>query len=163
MPCRDFETGRLAPKGILLVEAPNSTIRPQQPSENSLIYETHLAGLTRHPASNRLTALLAAYPEFASVPAVADDQRGTYRGAAMLAPYLKALGVNVVEFLPVQEFDNDDNPVDQLEPTTGDIRPWVSSRQIGTMRMTSRQVAPLRSSRRWWTLSTVRASRSTWM
>lgn len=114
VPCRDFETGRLAPKGILLVEAPNSTIRPQQPSENSLIYETHLAGLTRHPASNRLTALLAAYPEFASVPAVADDQRGTYRGAAMLAPYLKALGVNVVEFLPVQEFDNDDNPVDQV-------------------------------------------------
>ena len=30
----------------------------------------------------------------------------------MLAPYLKALGVNTIELLPVHESDNDANPVD---------------------------------------------------
>ena len=111
--CREFDTGSFAPKGVLLAETLNPTIRPQQPCENSLIYETHLAGLTRHPASSRLAPLLAAYTDFAAVPAIPDDQRGTYRAAARLGPYLKALGVNAVEFLPIQEFDNDENPADQ--------------------------------------------------
>jgi len=57
----------------------------------SVIYETHVRSLTMHPSSG------AAHP-------------GTFRGVAETAPYLKDLGVTAVELLPVQEFDELDNP-----------------------------------------------------
>ncbi len=41
-----------------------------------------------------------------SVPAAV---QGTYAGAALKAPYLASLGVTAVEFLPVQETQNDSN------------------------------------------------------
>ncbi|NBV90078.1 MAG: glycogen debranching enzyme GlgX, partial [Actinobacteria bacterium] len=63
-------------------------VRPNIPPENTIIYETHVAGLTgKHP----------------SIP---PEQRGTYAG--MMHPdviaYLKDLGVTTVELLPVQQF-----------------------------------------------------------
>ena len=39
-------------------------------------------------------------------------QRGTYAGAALKASYLAGLGVTAVEFLPVQETQNDQNDID---------------------------------------------------
>jgi glycogen operon protein len=35
-----------------------------------------------------------------------DKYAGTYKGAGFMAPYLSALGMTMVEFLPVQEFQN---------------------------------------------------------
>src|SRR5207237_7494536 len=43
--------------------------------------------------------------------------RGTYAGAATKASYLAGLGVTAVEFLPVQETQNDSNDVDPNSDT----------------------------------------------
>ena len=43
---------------------------------------------------------------FEAVVGVPDLLRGTYAGAAYLAPYLKALGFTTVEWLPVQDTEN---------------------------------------------------------
>lgn len=44
---------------------------------------------------------------------VPSELRGTYAGAAYRASYLKSIGVTAVEFLPVQETQNDQNDTDQ--------------------------------------------------
>jgi isoamylase len=59
------------------------------PFEELIIYETHLKGFTAHPSSK------------VSSP-------GTYKGFIEKISHLKKLGVNAVEFLPLQEFYIDD-------------------------------------------------------
>ncbi len=91
---RDMDSGPLAPKGIILPEDANlDTIRakPERPLKDDIIYEVHLRGLTKND------------------PGVPEPLRGTYRGAALTAKYLTELGVTAVEFLPVQEMQNDAN------------------------------------------------------
>ena len=51
---------------------------------------------------------------------IPEEERGTYRGAARKADYLKQLGVTAVEFLPVHESENDGNDI----PGTKDINYW---------------------------------------
>ena len=63
------------------------------PISQSIIYEMHLAGFTRHPNSG-----------------VAPEKRGTYAGLIEKIPYLKQLGVSAVELLPVFQFDEQDAP-----------------------------------------------------
>jgi isoamylase len=55
-----------------------------------VIYETHVRGFTRHQSSG------AAAP-------------GTYAALADRIPYLRRLGVNCVQLLPIAEFDETDN------------------------------------------------------
>jgi isoamylase len=62
-----------------------------RPYTNTLIYELHVRGFTRHPNSG-----------------VAPDKRGTFAGLIEKIPYLKALGVTAVELLPVFQFDSQD-------------------------------------------------------
>jgi isoamylase len=62
----------------------------QTPFEDLLIYEMHVRGLTAHPSSG------VKYP-------------GTYAAVREKIPYLKDLGVNAVELLPVHEFDEFEN------------------------------------------------------
>ncbi|WP_328311914.1 glycogen debranching protein GlgX [Streptomyces sp. NBC_00442] len=69
------------------------------PGEDLVIYETHVRGFTRHPSSGV-------------------DAPGTYAGLREKIPYLRELGVNCVELLPVFEFDELDNP--RTNPVTGD-------------------------------------------
>jgi glycogen operon protein len=69
------------------------------PLRFSVLYETHVRGLTRHPSSG------AEHP-------------GTYKGVIERIPYFKQLGVTSLEFLPVQEFDEDENP--RHNPRTGE-------------------------------------------
>jgi len=69
----------------------------RQPSSQTIIYEMHVAGFTRHPSSG-----------------VADDKRGTYAGMIEKIPYLKDLGVNAVELLPVFQYDALDCPPDRV-------------------------------------------------
>jgi glycogen operon protein len=63
----------------------------QIPYSKSIIYELHVGGFTRHSSSG-----------------VALEKRGTYAGLIEKIPYLKALGVNAVELLPIHQFDDQD-------------------------------------------------------
>jgi glycogen operon protein len=53
----------------------------------------HVGGFTRHPSSG-----------------VAAARRGTYAGLVEKIPYLRDLGVNAVELLPIFAFDEEDGP-----------------------------------------------------
>ena len=64
-----------------------------RPVAQTVIYELHVAGFTRHPNSK-----------------VEPAKRGTYAGLIDKIPYLKDLGVTAVELLPVFQFDRQDAP-----------------------------------------------------
>ena len=72
---------------------------PHIPTEDLVVYETHARGYTRHPSSG-VTA------------------PGTFAGLREKIPYLKELGVNCIELLPIFEFDETDNP--RTDPDTGE-------------------------------------------
>ena len=61
------------------------------PLNESVIYEMHLGGFTRHPSAG------TTHP-------------GTYRGLIDKIPYLSDLGITHVELLPVMAFDRQDVP-----------------------------------------------------
>jgi isoamylase len=65
----------------------------RRPSSQTIIYEMHVKGFTRHPSS-----------------AVSEETRGTFRGLIDKIPYLKDLGISAVELLPVFQFDPQDCP-----------------------------------------------------
>ncbi|MFJ6676189.1 glycogen debranching protein GlgX [Actinosynnema sp. NPDC091369] len=65
-------------------------LAPRLPVEDLVIYEAHVRGFTRHPSSG------VARP-------------GTFAGLIEKIPYLRELGVNCVELLPVFEFDELEN------------------------------------------------------
>jgi glycogen operon protein len=114
VPSRNFDTGRWAPKGIVLAPEPTPIgDRPFLPPEKAIIYEAHVRGLTQHPSASRLQIFLKDYPEFGQVVNVPEAYRGTYVGAAYMAKYLKALGFTTIELLPVHETANDTNSEDQ--------------------------------------------------
>ena len=58
----------------------------RQPMEDLVIYELHVRGFTRHPSSGV-------------------EGPGTFHGLMEKIPYLRDLGVNAVELMPVFEFD----------------------------------------------------------
>ena len=89
---RNIDSGNAAPKSVLWVPVSQSVgVKPTRAQKDDVIYEVHVRGLTRNDSS---------------VPAAL---QGTYAGAALKAPYLARLGVTAVEFLPVQETQNDAN------------------------------------------------------
>jgi isoamylase len=63
--------------------------KPGIAPENLVIYEVHVKGFTAHPSSQV-------------------GKPGTYAGFIEKIPYLKELGVNAVELLPVHEFVSED-------------------------------------------------------
>ena len=65
----------------------------RRPSVQTIIYEMHVRGFTRHPNSG-----------------VPDAKRGTFAGLVEKIPYLKELGITAVELLPVYQFDAQDCP-----------------------------------------------------
>jgi len=89
---RNIDSGNQAPKSILWAPASQSTgTKPTRAQKDDVIYEVNVRGLTRNDGS---------------VPTAV---QGTYAGAALKTPYLASLGVTAVEFLPVQETQNDAN------------------------------------------------------
>jgi glycogen operon protein len=62
------------------------------PLNESIIYETHVRGFTRHPSSNI-------------------KKPGTYAGLVEKIPYMQDLGITAVELLPVAEFNELDKDV----------------------------------------------------
>lgn len=110
---RNFDTGKWSPKGILFRNAGTAPAnKPNIAQKDSIIYEAHVRGITNHPSASRLTSILSGIPGMENVVNVPAEYRGTYKGAGYLAKYLKALGINVIELLPVHETDNDANPPD---------------------------------------------------
>ncbi len=71
----------------------------ETPLEDLVIYEMHVRGFTRHASSG------AKYP-------------GTYAAIREKIPYMKELGVNAVELMPIHEFDELDNSF--VNPQTGE-------------------------------------------
>ncbi|MEO1339371.1 MAG: alpha-amylase family glycosyl hydrolase, partial [Myxococcota bacterium] len=95
-------SGPVAPKGIVLASTPPPAgNKPTRALRDDIIYEVHLRGLTKND------------------PSIPSALRGTYAGAALKAPALAQLGVTAVEFLPLQETENDQNDLDPVS-TTGD-------------------------------------------
>ncbi len=77
----------IVPKSIVIDDAFDwqGDKPPAIPFKDLIIYEVHLKGFTAHYSSD------VVYP-------------GTYLGFIDKIPYLKELGINVVEFLPIHEF-----------------------------------------------------------
>jgi isoamylase len=65
----------------------------RRPFAQTVIYEMHVAGFTKHPNSG-----------------VSEQLRGTFAGAIEKIPYLQNLGITAVELLPVFQFDVQDCP-----------------------------------------------------
>ncbi|OHD05395.1 MAG: hypothetical protein A2Z98_02475 [Spirochaetes bacterium GWB1_27_13] len=107
---RIYDTGKWAPKSILLKDTTSFGSKPNIAQKDSIIYETHVRGLTKHPSVVNLQTILSGISGFESVVSVPDSYRGTYKGAGYMAKYLKSLGYTTVEFLPVHETANDINP-----------------------------------------------------
>lgn len=80
---RAIDTAAQAPKGIAMAAPARSPSPLTTAFKDEIIYEVHVRGFTKND------------------PALPTEARGTYRGAAMKAAYLKALGVTAVEFLPL--------------------------------------------------------------
>ena len=97
---RGVDSGPVAPKGIVLA-ADDAGVgsKPTRPLKDDVVYEVNLRGFTKADSG---------------VPQAA---RGTYKGAGLKAGYLASLGVTAVEFLPVQDFQNDANDVDATGTT----------------------------------------------
>jgi isoamylase len=68
------------------------------PPEDLIIYEMHVRGFTRHPSSKV-------------------KQPGTFAAIREKIPYLKELGVNCVELMPIYEFDEFEHG--KQDPETG--------------------------------------------
>ena len=71
----------------------------RRPLTETVIYEVHVRGFTADPRSGVRRA-------------------GTYAGLVEKIPYLQQLGITAVELLPVQEFDERENP--RINPVTGE-------------------------------------------
>jgi glycogen operon protein len=65
----------------------------RRPFAETIIYELHVRGFTRHPSSG-----------------VSSARHGTYAGLIEKIPYLEDLGITAVELLPVFQFDPQDAP-----------------------------------------------------
>ncbi|MFW5799818.1 MAG: glycogen debranching protein GlgX, partial [Spirochaetota bacterium] len=70
------------------------------PLKDTIIYETHIRGLTVHHSSKV-------------------ENPGTYRGVIEKIPYFKELGITALEFLPVAQFDQLENY--RHHPETGKL------------------------------------------
>ncbi|MBY0522702.1 MAG: glycogen debranching protein GlgX [Gemmataceae bacterium] len=64
---------------------------PRTPLAQTIIYELHVRGYTRHPSSGV-------------------DHPGTFLGLTQKIPHLKSLGVTAVQLMPILEFDELDQP-----------------------------------------------------
>ncbi|MGD0961091.1 MAG: alpha-amylase family glycosyl hydrolase [Methylomonas sp.] len=103
---RNTDSAFMAPKGVVLqalAAAAGSPARPTRPLKDEIIYEVHVRGLTQNDSS------------------IPEPLRGTFAGTALKAPVLKQLGVTAVEFLPIQESQNETN---DLQPSTQNCNYW---------------------------------------
>ncbi|SFC36689.1 glycogen debranching protein GlgX [Spirosoma endophyticum] len=72
----------------------------ETPAEDLIVYEMHVRGFTQHPSSGV-------------------KNPGTFSAIRAKIPYLKELGINCIELLPIYEFDEWENS--RPSPTTGEV------------------------------------------
>ena len=97
---RTADTGKWAPRSIYFPEQDiEFDDRPERSFRHDIVYEVQVRGLTKND------------------PAIPEELRGTYAGAAKKAEYLADLGITAVEFLPIHETKNDKN---DLKPESTD-------------------------------------------
>ncbi len=72
------------------------------PPEDQIIYEMHVRGFTQHPSSG-----------------VKESHRGSFAAIRDKIPYLKSLGVNAIELMPIFEFDEFENS--RRHPETNEL------------------------------------------
>lgn len=96
--------------------------RPRHEAD-TVIYELHVGGFTRNPNSG-----------------VKDEARGTFAGLVEKIPYLKDLGVTVVELMPVFQYDPSDGnywgymPLNFFSPHHGYLSDRTSKAQHNEFR-----------------------------
>lgn len=78
-----------APYGELIKEKPSASTKPHLRIEDLIIYEMHVRGFTRDPSSRT-------------------SNPGTFLGLLEKIPHLLSLGINAVELMPIQEFDENE-------------------------------------------------------
>jgi len=85
------DSSKVVPKSIVIDDSFNwqGDVPPDIPFEKLIIYEVHLKGFTAHKSS-------------------CVKNPGIFLGFIEKIPYLKEIGINAVEFLPVQEFYHED-------------------------------------------------------
>lgn len=102
-PYRSFsesDSAPYVPRSIVINSREDSIIHSVLVPENELIiYELHVKGFTAHESSGVFAP-------------------GTFMGLTEKIPYLKSLGINAVELLPIQEFDEFENI--NINPDTGE-------------------------------------------
>ncbi len=103
LPRRQADTGRIAPKGVILRPTSPAFTKPKLPGEKAAIYEASVSQLVGHPSIVELGTLLSREPGFEDVVNIPAEYLGTYRGVSMMVPYLKALGITTLELLPIHE------------------------------------------------------------
>lgn len=103
---RNVDTGKWAPKSYVINDSTSFGTKPARAQKDAIIYEAHVRGLTQHASSTSLATIMSGIATVDSVPA---SYRGTYKGAGYMAKYLKAMGYNTIELLPVHETANDTN------------------------------------------------------
>jgi len=112
---RNYDTALWAPKSVAVYDTTSTGTKPAIPQQNAIIYEAHVRGLTQHASSASLATILSGISvngtanAFSAVANVPSAYKGTYLGAGYMAPYLKAMGINTIELLPVHETANDLN------------------------------------------------------
>ena len=92
-------------------------VRPHIPAHDLVVYEAHVRGMTRHRSSD------VAHP-------------GTYRGLIERIPYLKDLGINAVELLPVHEMG--ENLLGRCSISGGELKNYWGYSTIGFFAPTGR-------------------------
>ncbi|MGI6523680.1 MAG: glycogen debranching protein [Bdellovibrionota bacterium] len=80
-----------APLGVLMKESSfdwEGVKNPVIPNKKLIIYEMHVRGFTKHSSSG-----------------ISQEACGTFEGVIEKIPYLKKLGINAVELMPIFQFD----------------------------------------------------------
>ena len=98
----DWDRWRRQHQGVVPHDSPRAMVLAEEydwegdtplrlPSEQTVVYELHVGGFTRHPSSG------VTHP-------------GTFLGLIEKIPYLQELGITHVELMPVMAFDEQDVP-----------------------------------------------------
>lgn len=116
---RDIDTGKWAPKGVVVFDETPTGTHPDRQQQDVSIYEVHIKSLTMHPAASQLSRLFAGRSGFEQLTDVPDAKRGTYAAAGLMGSYLRGLGMNTIEFLPVHQTDTD-----QVGDQPGTVNYW---------------------------------------
>jgi glycogen operon protein len=96
VPDRQRDSAKVAPKGIVAMPYGLgfgnlfTGTKPARAAKDDIIVEAHVRGLTQGDAS-------------------VGNCKGTYAGAVAKIPYLTAMGINAIEFMPVHETENQAN------------------------------------------------------